>query len=140
MIPIIATAGAILAQSVELFKSPIVKESVQGLFGFLKKAFTNNKRAQERIEILEKLDSSQESIKKGEEAIKALETSLDDLLYDNEELKKQLETEVKKVETKMQEAGISINKTNTFTITGNDNIGLQDITNTNNSNINITKN
>jgi predicted nuclease with TOPRIM domain len=136
MIPIIATAGAILAQSVELFKIPAVKESVQGLFGFLKKAFTNNKRAQERIEILEKLDASQESIKKGEEAIVGLQASLDDLLYDNEELKKQLEEEVKKVETKMQEAGININKKNTFNITGNDNIGAQDITN---SNITINK-
>lgn len=123
-------AGAILQQSSELLKNPVVLPAIQGMFGFLKKAFGNNKRAQERLEMIEKMEANAETIA-------ALKVSIDDLLYDNDELKKELEKHVKVVEEKVKEAGISISKNNSLTVNGDGNIvGGMDI---NNSSININK-
>ncbi|MBN2892096.1 MAG: hypothetical protein JXL97_09530 [Bacteroidales bacterium] len=127
---IVMQAGAILQQSSELLKNPVVLPAIQGMFGFLKKAFGNNKRAQERLEMIEKMEANAETIA-------ALKVSIDDLLYDNDELKKELEKHVKVVEEKVKEAGISISKNNSLTVNGDGNIvGGMDI---NNSSININK-
>ncbi len=132
MSALLTQAGAILQQSTELLKNPVVIPAITGFFGFLKKAFGGNKRAQERLEMIEKMEAS-------EQEIEALKVSLDDILYNNDELKKELEVHVKKVEEKKQEAGITINKTSNLNITGNNNIlGGQDI-NDSNININIGK-
>jgi len=118
-----------LQQSAELLKNPVVIPAIQGMFGFLKKAFSNNKKAQERLEMIEKMEAN-------EETINGLKNSLDDLLYDNEELKKELEQHVIAVEEKKQAAGININVNNSLNIKEDNNVGMKDI---NNSSININK-
>jgi len=118
---LLTQTGAILQQSAELLKNPVVMPAVKGLFDFFKNAFSNNKRAKERLEMIEKMDAN-------EEAINAFKTNIDDLLYENEDLKKQLEKIVSQVEEKMKEAGMgNITKNNTMNISGDNSLGIQDI-------------
>jgi hypothetical protein len=116
MSALITQAGTILQQSAELLKNPMVLPAVQGMFGFLKKAFSGNKRAQERLEMIEKMEAAEEISAENKAVIDSLKTNLDDLLYDNEELQKQLLEFMKKVEDKKEEAGIAAS-TETTTIT-----------------------
>jgi len=69
------------------------------LFGWLKKAFKNSKRAQERLELIEKAEANKETIKQ-------LQTNIDDLLYDNEEYQKQLAELVEDVKKQADKAGV----------------------------------
>ena len=120
MTGLITQAGAILQQSVELMKIPAVSGAVTGLFGWLKNAFKNNKRAKERLELIEKAEAN-------EETIKQLQTNLDDLLYDNEAYQKQLAELVEEVKKQADKAGVkNVTKTNTMNVTGNSNISIQD--------------
>jgi hypothetical protein len=120
MTELISQAGNILQQSAQLMKIPAVSGAVTGLFGWLKNAFKNNKRAKERLELIEKAEAN-------EETIKQLQTNIDDLLYDNEEYQKQLVELVEEVKKQADKAGVSnITKTNTMNITGNSNISIQD--------------
>ncbi len=128
---IISQTTQILEQSVELMKNPAVSGAVNGFLGWMKNIFSNNKRAQQRLEMIEKMEAN-------EEIIKGLQTNLDDLLYENEELKKQFEGKLAELQEQLQNAGVQITKTNTMNITGDGNIGLQDI-NGGDINININK-
>ncbi|MEA2042680.1 MAG: hypothetical protein U9N85_09035 [Bacteroidota bacterium] len=120
MTELISQAGAVLKQGTELMKIPAVSGAVAGLFGWLKKAFKNNKRAQERLELIQKAEAN-------EETIKQLQTNLDDLLYDNEEYQKQLAEMVEEVKKQADKAGVkNVTKTNTMNVTGNSNISIQD--------------
>ncbi len=130
MDPILTQTVEILKQSAELMKVPAVSSAMTGLIKWLKNLFKNNKRAQERLEMIEKLQAN-------EETIKQLQINLDDLLYENQELKKQLEEKIKEIQEKISASGININKTNTINITGDGNIAIPDV---NNSNINININ
>lgn len=69
------------------------------MFGWLKKAFKNSKRAQERLELIEKAEANKETIKQ-------LQTNIDDLLYDNEEYQKQLAELVEDVKKQADKAGV----------------------------------
>ncbi len=105
MSALITQTGQLLQQSADLLKNPIVVPALKGVFGLLKGAFSNNKRAQQRLEMVEKLEAN-------EEDIKALTTNIDDLIFDNEELKKQLADAIANVEEKKVEAGITTETTN----------------------------
>lgn len=119
MSELITQAGTILQQSAELLKNPVVLPAVQGMFGFLKKAFSGNKRAQERLEMIEKMKATEEISEENKAVIDGLKTNLDDLLYDNEELQKQLAEFMKQVEEKKEEAGIAPTETTTINTTIN---------------------
>lgn len=120
MSAIISQAGAILQQGAELMKNPAISGAVTGLFGWLKDVFKNNKRAKERLELIEKAEAN-------EETIKQLQTNLDDLLYENEEYQKQLAALVEEVKKQADKAGVSnVTKTNTMNVTGDKNISIQD--------------
>ncbi len=120
MSDVITQVGQILQQGQELLGNPAVAPVVKGLIDWMKGLFKNNKRAQQRLEMIERMEAS-------EKEIEALKVSLDDLLYENEELKKQLEQKLAEVQNALQAAGINIQKTNTINITGDGNIALQDI-------------
>jgi len=109
MSALITQTGQLLQQSADLLKNPVVVPALKGVFGLLKGAFGNNKRAQQRLEMVEKLEAN-------EDDIKALTTNIDDLVFDNEELRKQLSEAITKVEEKKVEAGIT-NDTTTITTT-----------------------
>ena len=109
MSALITQTGQLLQQSADLLKNPVVVPALKGVFGLLKGAFGNNKRAQQRLEMVEKLEAN-------EDDIKALTTNIDDLVFDNEGLRKQLSEAITKVEEKKVEAGIT-NDTTTITTT-----------------------
>jgi len=119
---IINQAGAILEKSAELIKIPAISGAIDGLFGWLSGVFTH-KAAKENLNRLV------EQKKYDQETIAALKANLGMYLEDNEDLQKQLAEKVKAVDELMKQAGVgSITKTNTMTLSGNGNIGLQDIT------------
>jgi len=114
---LIGQANAIFSQGAELMKNPAISGAVGGMFSWMKGVFKNNKRAQERLELIEKSQAN-------EEAIKGLSSSLDDVLYGNEELQKQLAEKLKEIETIMQRENINnsvTTTTTTITTTGDGN-------------------
>ena len=129
---LLSQVSQILQNGKDLMSNPTVSGAVTGLLGWMKKAFKNNKRAQERLEMIERLEAN-------EEVINQLKTNLDDLLYDNEQLQKELEEKVKEVNEAMAKAGINITKTNTMNINGDNNIGIQDVSGGGNININVER-
>ena len=108
---LLSQAGEIFQRGTELMKNPAIGGAVTGLFGWMKGVFKNNKRAQERLALLESAEAD-------ENTINSLKTSLDDALYQNEELQKQFAKELKKVEQVMTKEGIT-NVTKTTTINAN---------------------
>ena len=119
---LLTQTSAILSQGAELMKNPAVGTAVTGMFTWMKDLFKNNKRAQERLELIEKSEAN-------ESTINDLKTNLDDLLYNNEELKKQLEEQVTKVEKMMEKAGVqsNVSKTNVMKDTGDNSQNFQDV-------------
>jgi hypothetical protein len=120
MSDLLIQTGQILQQSSELMKNPAVAGAVTGFIGWMKNIFSNNKRAKERLEMIEKMQAN-------EETINQLKTNLDDLLYENQDLQKQLEEKLAELQKTISSAGISITKTNTVNIEGNNNSVFQDI-------------
>ncbi len=105
---LVGQANAIFSQGTELMKNPAISGAVAGMYSWMKGVFKNNKRAQERLEQIEKSDAN-------EDAIKGLTSSLDDVLYGNEELQKQLAEKLKEIETIMQRENINNSVTTTTT-------------------------
>jgi len=105
---LVGQANAIFSQGTELMKNPAISGAVAGMYSWMKGVFKNNKRAQERLEQIEKSDAN-------EEAIKGLTSSLDDVLYGNEDLQKQLAEKLKEIETIMQRENINNSVTTTNT-------------------------
>lgn len=113
---LVAQTGQLLSQSAELLKNPIVLPALKGVFGVLKGAFGGNKRAQQRLEMLEKMDANELAAEENKKLIDALKVSLDDALFENAELEKKLAEVLSQVEEKKKEAGIG-STTDTTTIT-----------------------
>ena len=112
---LVAQTGQLLSQSAELLKNPIVLPALKGVFGVLKGAFGSNKRAQQRLEMLEKMDANELAAEENKKLIDALKVSLDDALFENAELEKKLAEVLSQVEEKKKEAGIgSTNETTTI--------------------------
>jgi hypothetical protein len=130
MTDLINQAGAILEKSAELVQIPAVSGAIDSFFNWLSGVFSNKKKSLEQIELIKQNNHNKETIT-------GLMTNLDFVIDDNEDLRKQLEIKVKELDELAKKAGVkNITKTNTMTITGNGNIGLQDI---NGGNININK-
>lgn len=114
--------GAILAQAQEWLKMPGVKETVTGFLGWMgKKIFSKSKTAQERLILIEQQKADAETIAK-------LMGNLETLLEDNEALQQALNEKVATVQSELKQAGVVITKANTGTVTGNDNVFIQDVT------------
>lgn len=114
--------GAILAQAQEWLKMPGVKETVTGFLGWMgKKIFSKSKTAQERFILIEQQQADAETIAK-------LMGNLETLLEDNEALQQALNEKVATVQSELKQAGVVITKANTGTVTGNDNVFIQDVT------------
>lgn len=119
---LIQQTGAILKQTQELLKVPGVKETVTGFLGWMgKNIFSQSKTARERLNLIEQQQADAETISK-------LMGNLETLLEDNEALQKELNEKVASMQSKLKQAGVVITKTNTGTVTGNDNQFFQDIT------------
>lgn len=122
MTELINQAGEILSRGAELLENPQVGTAINGMFSLLKNAFKNNKRAKERLELIEKE-------KVDEELINQVKTNLDDLLYENEDLQKQLAEKIEEIQLLMKQEGVAnTNKTNIINVNNSSNtIALQDI-------------
>ncbi|MBE0639419.1 MAG: hypothetical protein IH598_12960 [Bacteroidales bacterium] len=119
---LIQQTGAILTQAQELLKMPGVKETVTGFLGWMgKKIFSKSKTAQERLILIEQRQADAQTIA-------TLMGNLESALENNEELQKELNEKVAAVQSELKQAGVVITKTNTGTVTGNDNQFFQDIT------------
>jgi len=119
---LINQTSAILTQSAELIKNPAISGTITSMFSWLKNVFKNNKRAKERIELIEKTEAN-------EDTINQLKTNLDDVLYNNKNLQKELLEKVKEIELLMKNEGIqNISKSNTINVTGSSNKIMQGIT------------
>ncbi len=119
---LIQQTGVILKQTQELLKVPGVKETVTGFLGWMgKNIFSQSKTAQERLNLIEQQQADAETITK-------LMGNLESALENNEELQKELNEKVASVQSELKQAGVVITKTNTGTVTGNDNQFFQDIT------------
>jgi len=130
MTELINQAGAILEKSAELVQIPAISGAIDGLFGWLGGIFTH-KSAKENLNKLT------EQKKYDQETISALKANLGMYLEDNDVLQKQLAEKVKEIDLLAKQAGVqNVTKTNTMNITGDRNIGLQDISG---GNIHITK-
>jgi len=129
MTELIQQTGAILKQAQEVMNVPGVKETVTGFLGWMgKKIFSKSKSAQERLILVEQQQADAETIAK-------LMGNLEAALEDNEELQKELNEKVAAVQSELKQAVVNIIKTNTGTVTGNNNQFFQDIT----GNITTTK-
>lgn len=136
---LVGQTGQILSQSAELLKNPLVVPALKGVFGVLKGAFGGNKRAQQRLEMLEKMEATEAASEENKQLIEQLKVSLDDALFENEELEKKLAEVLTQVEEKMKEAGVGNNVTNitkTLNSTGDNNINVMDVGEGVNININ----
>jgi len=119
---LIQQTGNILTQAQELLKVPGVKETVTGFLGWMgKKIFSKSKTAQERLILIEKQQADAQTIA-------TLMGNLEAALENNEELQQELNEKVASVQSELKQAGVVITKTNTGTVTGNDNQFFQDIT------------
>ena len=125
---IIALTGAIISGGKKLMENEAVAETVNGVFKWIGNALGGKKSIQEKLEKVERGEIT-------EDDVKSIESNLEFMLEDNEELQKELATKVEEVQKVAAREGVSIvTKTNTMNVTGNNNISLQDL----NSGGNIT--
>ena len=119
---LLSQTGNVLSKGMELMSNPAIGGAVTGLIGWMKGLFKNNKRALERLAMVEKAEADEKTIEK-------LTNSLEDEIYENEELQKQFAEELKKVEAIMKKEGVTnITKTNTINTTNSTNTKIaQDI-------------
>ncbi len=124
---IVAKTIQILSKSSELLQEPAVADAISEFIQLLKNILSDYRRARERLEIIVKMEAN-------EKIIKGLQTNLDDLLYENEELKKQLEEKLQEIHENLKDAGIQIK------IEGDENINFFSITSGLNDILKITIN
>lgn len=121
MMEIIALTGALIQGGKKLMENEAVANTVNGVFNWIGNAL-GGKRS-----VVEKLEKA-ESGNIGEEDVNSIKSQLEFVLEDNVELQKQLAAKLEEVQKVADREGVSIiTKTNTQTVTGNNNISLQDI-------------
>jgi len=117
---IIALAGVILSQANKLMENETVGKAVKGMMNWIG-GILGKPSATEKLQQIE----ADQNIEANVNSIKA---NLEFVLEDNQALQAQLAEKLKELEQLMQKEGIPMpTKTNTMTITGNENIGFQDI-------------
>ena len=120
---LIKQTGNILAQSQELLKQPAVKSAITGFLSWIgSRVFSGKKAVEEKLALIQQQKADAETIA-------GLKATLEFVLEDKRELRKELEDKVKEVDTLLKKAGVDINKTNTANFTGNGNKVYQDINN-----------
>ncbi|MCF8365024.1 MAG: hypothetical protein K9H16_04540 [Bacteroidales bacterium] len=121
MMEIIALTGAIISGGKKLMENEAVAETVHGVLNWIGNALGGKKSVQEKLEKVERGE-----ITEGD--VNSIKANLELTLEDNEELQQELIAKVGEVQKVAAREGVSIiTKTNTQTITGNNNIALQDI-------------
>ena len=131
MMELITLTGVILNQSAKLLENPAVGDAFKGVVNWIGGVLGNKPSAQEKLEKIERAEHT-------EETVKSIESKLEFVLEDNEELQKQLAAKIEELQQVAQKEGVPmVTKTNTMTVTGNENISFQDVNS--GGNINITR-
>lgn len=120
MIGVVIQAGAVLKQAAELLKNPAVNGAVKSFTGWVGNLLGKNS-AKEKLKLVEEN-------KHTEDTITSLQSNLDFMLEDNEELQKKLADKIKELEVVMDKEGIqsvTITTTNTIGDNSNENITIQ---------------
>ena len=128
---IILLACGILTQANKLLENDAVSGAVKAVTGWIGNIL-GKPSAKEKIEQIEQN-------KNIEENVNSIKANLEFVLEGNEELQKQLAAKIQELKTVMDKEGIPmpVGKTNTMTVTGNENIAFQDISTQ--GNISITR-
>lgn len=127
---VIALAGVVLSQASKLKENETVGKAVEGVIKWIGSAL-GKPSAREK---LQQIEANQQV----EDNVNSIKANLEFVLEDNQALQSQLAAKLEELQNLMQKEGIPMpSKTNTMNITGNENIGFQDINAQ--GNINITR-
>ncbi|TVQ84276.1 MAG: hypothetical protein EA393_14590 [Bacteroidetes bacterium] len=130
MMEVIALAGVVLSQASKLKENETVGKAVEGVIKWIGSAL-GKPSAREK---LQQIEANQQV----EDNVNSIKANLEFVLEDNQALQSQLAAKLEELQNLMQKEGIPMpSKTNTMNITGNENIGFQDINAQ--GNINITR-
>lgn len=121
MMEIIALTGAIIQGGKKLMENEAVANTVNGVFKWIGNALGGKPSVTEKLEKAETGNID-------EQEVNSIKAQLEFVLEGNEELQKQLAARLEEVQKVADREGVSIiTKTNTQTVTGDNNISLQDI-------------
>jgi hypothetical protein len=120
MLELVALAGVVLNQANKLMENEAVGNAVKGVMNWIGGAL-GKPSASEKLQQIEVNQNVEENVN-------SIQSNLEFVLEDNKELQRQLAEKLEELQQLMQKEGIPMaTKTNTMSITGNENISLQDI-------------
>ncbi len=125
----ITLAGVILSGANKLMENEAVGNAVKGVMNWIG-GVLGKPSATEKLQQIEQNQ-------KVEESVNSIKANLEFVLEGNQDLQNQLAAKLEEIQALMKKENVQMPKTNTMTITGNENIGLQDITTQ--GNISITR-
>ena len=97
----IQNINEILTASKKVATDPIIGIGLKHIFDWLKNIFSNKKLALQRVELLEKLEASNEEIQK-------LETSLEEELFEKKEMEESLKEKISELQLILKTAGVDL--------------------------------
>ncbi|MBE0637073.1 MAG: hypothetical protein IH598_00965 [Bacteroidales bacterium] len=125
----ITLAGVILSGANKLMENEAVGNAVKGVMNWIG-GVLGKPSATEKLQQIEQNQQVEESVN-------SIKANLEFVLEGNQALQNQLAAKLEELQALMKKENVQMPKTNTMTITGNENIGFQDITTQ--GNISITR-
>ena len=125
----ITLAGVILSGANKLMENEAVGNAVKGVMNWIG-GVLGKPSATEKLQQIEQNQQVEESVN-------SIKANLEFVLEGNQALQNQLAAKLEEIQALMKKENVQMPKTNTMTITGNENIGFQDITTQ--GNITITR-
>lgn len=120
MMELITLAGVILSGANKLMENEKVGNAVKGVMTWIGGAL-GKPSANEKLQQIEQNSNVEDNVN-------SIKANLKFVLEDNQALQSQLAAKLEELQSLMQKEGIPMpSKTNTMNITGNENIGFQDI-------------
>lgn len=120
MMELITLAGVILSGANKLMENEKVGNAVKGVMTWIGGAL-GKPSANEKLQQIEQNSNVEDNVN-------SIKANLKFVLEDNQALQSQLAAKLEELQSLMQKEGIPMpSKTNTINITGNENIGFQDI-------------
>jgi hypothetical protein len=115
----ITLAGVILSGANKLMENETVGNAVKGVMNWIG-GVLGKPSATEKLHQIEQNQQVEESVN-------SIKANLEFVLEGNQDLQNQLAAKLEEIQALMKKENVQMPKTNTMTITGNENIGFQDI-------------
>lgn len=115
----ITLAGVILSGANKLMENEAVGSAVKGVMNWIG-GVLGKPSATEKLQQIEQNQQVEESVN-------SIKANLEFVLEGNQDLQNQLAAKLEEIQALMKKENVQMPKTNTMTITGNENIGFQDI-------------